>query len=171
MFGGQSSLLLAPSSWGGCGEWCGLGYLFAGDSFDRQERCWNCSRRRCLKLEDRLLECPQQMVIVRKSWASFSETHFSILNEVLVSLKLNALPWLASVWQKARHWDTKEEPISAVIFSCSSDLCAVTATFKNTGKKQTLSQMYISLKETSQPPSPLLKETVNIDHVKCGAAL
>ena len=88
-----------------------------------------------------------------------------------MSLKLNALPWLASVWQKARHWDTKEEPISAVIFSCSSDLCAVIATFKNTGKKQTLSQMYISLKETSQPPSPLLKETVNIDHVKCGAAL
>ena len=36
--------------------------------------------------------------------------------EVLVSLKLKALPWLA------RHWDSKEESISAVIFSCSSQL-------------------------------------------------
>ena len=42
--------------------------------------------------------------------------------EVLVSLKLKALPWLANVWQKARHWDTKEESISAVIFTCSSQL-------------------------------------------------
>ena len=41
---------------------------------------------------------------------------------VLVSLKLKALPWLANVWQKARHWDTKEESISAVIFTCSSQL-------------------------------------------------
>ena len=41
---------------------------------------------------------------------------------VLVSLKLKALPWLANVCQKARHWDTKEESISAVIFTCSSQL-------------------------------------------------
>ena len=42
--------------------------------------------------------------------------------EVLVSLKLKALPWSARVWQKARHWDTKEESISAAIFTCSSEL-------------------------------------------------
>ena len=28
--------------------------------------------------------------------------------EVLVSLKLKVLPWLASVWQRAKHWEAKE---------------------------------------------------------------
>ena len=39
--------------------------------------------------------------------------------EVLMSLKV--LPWLASVWQRARHWDTKEGSITAAIFTCSSE--------------------------------------------------
>ena len=43
------------------------------------------------------------------------------VTEVLVSLKLKVLPWLASVWQRARHWDTKEGSITAAIFTCSSE--------------------------------------------------
>ena len=47
--------------------------------------------------------------------------------------------------------------------------CAVSGTFKNTGKKQTFSQIKISIEETSQPPpSPLFEETVNLGPVKCG---
>ena len=48
--------------------------------------------------------------------------------------------------------------------------CAMTETFKNTGKKQTFGQIQISHGETSQPPSPLLEETVNVGDVKCGKA-
>ena len=40
--------------------------------------------------------------------------------EVLVSLKLNVLPWLASVWQRARHWDTKEGSITGMTFPFNS---------------------------------------------------
>ena len=29
--------------------------------------------------------------------------------------KLNAWPWLASVWQKTRHWDAREEDASSHI--------------------------------------------------------
>ena len=42
--------------------------------------------------------------------------------ELMVRLKLKSLPWLASVWQKARHWDTREDSIaSAAIFTSSSE--------------------------------------------------
>ena len=46
--------------------------------------------------------------------------------ELILREKLKALPWLASAWQKAKHWDAKEEPsphmVSAVvIFTISSE--------------------------------------------------
>ena len=46
--------------------------------------------------------------------------------ELILREKLKALPWLASAWQKAKHWDAKEESsphmVSAVvIFTISSE--------------------------------------------------
>ena len=46
--------------------------------------------------------------------------------ELIVREKLNALPWLASAWQKAKHWNAREvsssQSVAAAIFTFSSEL-------------------------------------------------
>ena len=46
--------------------------------------------------------------------------------ELIARENLNALPWLASAWQKAKHWDAREvsssQSVAAAIFTFSSEL-------------------------------------------------
>ena len=46
--------------------------------------------------------------------------------ELILREKVKALPWLASAWQKAKHWEVREESsshiVAAAIFTFSSEL-------------------------------------------------
>ena len=46
--------------------------------------------------------------------------------ESMLREKLKALPWLASAWQKAKHWEVREDSsshiVAAAIFTFSSEL-------------------------------------------------
>ena len=102
----------------------------AGDDAARRELCFFL-RNSALRLEFLLFVEGLTFFLVRASGKG-AEALISLVSrekekvESILREKVKALPWLANVWQKAKHWDPKEDSspcsVAAVIFTSSSEL-------------------------------------------------
>ena len=85
----------------------------AGDDAARRELCFFL-RNSALRLEFLLFVEGLTFFLVRASGKG-AEALLSLVSrekekvESILREKVMALPWLANVWQKAKHWDAKEE--------------------------------------------------------------